>query len=146
MGSTRFPLLIIVCLVSLSASPLTDAQNMNMELKLATAEKIFEWSKAAFFGGFKHQRFTRKQSELIVVTGMPTSGFLTSQLWVFGRSKDTDQFHLLLVTKTIYADVELKDEPRGIVAIASKKELLVISFDLVNDGDAIAPVSSRANQ
>lgn len=142
MGASRFSFLIpLICFALTLLDTLAYARDMNMNLSFPSVEGVMEWSRKSYFGGFTHKVFNRNESELLVVVGMPTSGILTSQVVVFGRSKSNGLFSILLTTRVIDADVQIKEDARGVIVGCLNSEILVLPFSLtkINIGDASSP-------
>ena len=91
---------------------------------------IEKWAKQSYFGGAHVEKFSRGGDELVVVSGMPTSGLLTSQLVVLGRGNGKSAYHVILKTAVFMGDVKVRQEKDGLRADAEGKGVLYIPFDL----------------
>ena len=91
---------------------------------------IEKWAKQSYFGGAHVEKFSKGGNELVVVSGMPTSGLLTSQLVVLGRGNGKTEYHVILRTAVFMGDVKVRQEKDGLRADAEGKGVLYIPFDL----------------
>lgn len=85
MGSTRFPLLTAALLLSgvPSLSSATPVPRIEKKSEYSSVDEIKAWASTAFFGGYEMQAISLKGKRIIVIIGQPTSGLVTSEVFVF---------------------------------------------------------------
>jgi hypothetical protein len=91
---------------------------------------IEKWAKQSYLGS-KVQRFAKGERELVVVSGLRTSGVATTQLVVLGRREVKSDFRELLKTATFMRPVNIRQAKGGVTVEAEGKMVLQIPFDLV---------------
>jgi hypothetical protein len=91
---------------------------------------IEKWAKQSYFGGARVEKFSTLNRELVVVSGMPTSGLLTSQLVILGRGDAKTGYHVILKTAVFVGDVRVSRDEHGVTANVEHRAVLHIPFDL----------------
>jgi hypothetical protein len=115
----------------LVASP-AGVRAAGFDQELATVDEIKAWASKEFFGGSQTQTFSRGGKQLVVVNGQPTSGLLTSQLVIFGRSKPSERYRRVVSTGVLFTDARAKEDERGIVASAYGTISLIVPFAILD--------------
>jgi hypothetical protein len=96
----------------------------------ATKDDIRAWATKSFFGSRTHE-FSQAGNELFIVNGTPTSGRLSSQIAVFGRTKGESTYRQILITSVIYADIRAKEDAHGALLTVGQQVVLSIPFEIV---------------
>jgi hypothetical protein len=76
-------------------------------------ESIHRWAHQAFFGGFDAFESQHGKTEVLVLIGMPTSGFPTSHLSVF-RKTDEGGYELIFTKETVPGIMKIEESPEGL--------------------------------
>ena len=114
MGTTRFLIPVLTALaasVSFAGSTKMKDASVDVNETFATGGDIKAWAAKSFFGGARTSEFSRDGNDLVLVNGMPTSGMITSQLYVYGRAKGEPNYRQLLITSVIYANITPRRTP-----------------------------------
>ena len=91
---------------------------------------IEKWAKQNYLGS-RVQRFAEGEREIVVVSGLRTSGVATTQLVVLGRRQVKADFREFLKTATFMRPVNIRQAKGGVTVEAAGKMVLQISYDLV---------------
>ncbi len=113
MGSTRFSFLIILALVVVYqvSYGITNSQAEEMKSKYSNIDEIRAWASSAFIGGYETQVFCVREKQVVVVIGQPTSGLVTSEVYVFSGCLGRELDLILYRTRLMgIADAMLVDE------------------------------------
>jgi hypothetical protein len=93
---------------------------------------IEKWAKLSYLGGAAVTKYWKEDRELVVVNGMPTSGLLTAQVVVLGRTTANPEFHVILKSAVFMGDVRVRQERDGLTAEAKGKTVFYVPFELAS--------------
>jgi hypothetical protein len=100
------------------------------DARFAAVGEIEKWAQHNYFGGAKVEAFAKNGRDLVVVSGMPTSGLLTTQLVVLGRRSAKSEYRVVLRTAVFMGDLKIKPGNDGLTADRDGKAVLYVPFDL----------------
>jgi hypothetical protein len=93
---------------------------------------IEKWAKQTYFGGASVKKYSKDGRELVVVSGMPTSGLLTTQLVVLSRAAERSEYQAILKSAVFMGDVKVRQDKDGVTADAEGKTLFYVPFDMAS--------------
>ena len=113
MGSTRCRsmrcvLILLGCITVASMCLGYEARPMFFKNK----DEVSEWADAAFTG-FRLHKFTRDGADVIVVIGMPSHGFLTSEVHIFRKFRG--KYERFITRERDEGMVEVEETDNGLV-------------------------------
>ena len=127
MGSTKFQ--IIICLFFLLS--VKTVFGMDIENKFNSLHEVHNWADKFFFGGYSDHKIEKNNKHLLVLLGMKTSGFLTSQVLIY-HNKGGD-YELVAFRNTVLGSVDIQEDPANVYFNVDGVTVLSLSWGSIQD-------------